>query len=341
MLARPRVVRRRGRPRVRRSKPQLDEFGWSEVLARVAAAVLLVRRRLAAEAQAAVAVLVAASARLEVRGFLVPPAPCERRAVDVRAADPDPAEPRTRRAHVEVHLPARAEPVALVGRADRVDDLAADGVAEVRERVERLQRARLDAEPLCDVARGRGRIALSPGDALLVPGQIRGRPGEPVARIGVESREQPLEPVGRDDAAALEQDEDVRVAPRGEPVEAGRDSAWFRRRVEPDTTQREQRRGRRRVGTVPEHDELVRRSGVALEAPERRLQAGQLLVHVDAHADARCGVTSHSRRAAGSSCSSPRRGRGRGSCRSPRSASQASGTTGRGRPRSSCRSRRW
>src|SRR5207249_135861 len=132
--------------------------GGREVLAGVAAAVGLVAGALPTQAQSAERVLVAAAAGLEAARLLVAPARGEGRAGDVGGAGPDAAPAGTRGADVVVHLPAWSQAVALVGPADRLDDLAPHGVAEIGQAVERLQRARHCAEAPGDLGGGARQI---------------------------------------------------------------------------------------------------------------------------------------------------------------------------------------
>ena len=131
-------------------------------------------------------ILIAPLIDLEARGLLALAARGERRAPDVRGAGPQPVEPGARGADVEIHLPAGAEAVALICLADGNQHLAPHGVAEVAKTVERRQRAAERAEPPFRILGRAGdlveRAAGVRKDALLVPGPVRRRPGQPRSR---------------------------------------------------------------------------------------------------------------------------------------------------------------
>src|SRR5262249_61744529 len=106
---------------------------------------------------AAELVLVAPLIRLEVGGLVPLPAPCEHSAVHVHTARPDAAEAGPVRPHVVIHLPARPEPVSLIGRPARVDHLPAGGGAAGGEAVQRGQRPGAAGGPTAAPRRRAGR----------------------------------------------------------------------------------------------------------------------------------------------------------------------------------------
>src|SRR5262249_6943781 len=119
----------------------VDQIARREMLACIAATVRLVdsANALAAQAEPAEFVLVAALAGVEVGGLVALPAPCGSTSEDVRRGRPHPTEPCTLGPNRVVHLPARTKRIALVGRANCLHHVPTNRVTKVRQRVERLE----------------------------------------------------------------------------------------------------------------------------------------------------------------------------------------------------------
>src|SRR5262249_9061509 len=131
----------RGGPR-RQRRPELNEGGRRKVGTGVATAVRPIVRLLAAQPPPTELILVAVFASVEAQRFLLPAPGGEGGTVDVGRAGPHAAKPCPGCPHVIIHLPTRAQPVALIRSTDRFHHLAADDVAEVGQAVKRLQAAR-------------------------------------------------------------------------------------------------------------------------------------------------------------------------------------------------------
>ena len=116
------------------------------MLAGLAAAVILVVRPQPVQPQAAETILVEAAGTFYLAHFGATAPFGMRVAVGVGGAHPDPQEAGSGGPDVVVHLPAGPQAVFLVGPADGLDDLASDGKAEVRQAVQRLERARCRTE---------------------------------------------------------------------------------------------------------------------------------------------------------------------------------------------------
>src|SRR5262249_61410130 len=129
-----------GRGRAVHRQTNLDEIRRREVGTGITTAMRDVTGALARQDQAAELVLVAVLVGREQAMLVVPALGRNRTPVDERTLRPDGAKSGARRAHRVVHFPARARPIALVGFADRVDDLTAHRIAKIGEAMERLRR---------------------------------------------------------------------------------------------------------------------------------------------------------------------------------------------------------
>ena len=167
-------------------------------------------------------------------------------AVGVGGADPHPLEAGPGGPDVVIHLPAGPEAVRLVGAADRLDDRAPDGQAEVRQAVQRLQRARRRAEALTGQRGGPGhfRRARAAEHPLLVPRAVGRGASQPPPRFG-ERLDQQLQASRPEHRAALDENHDRRVAAGSQPVETGGRSQRLRGSPSRKTGQR--RLGRERI----------------------------------------------------------------------------------------------
>ena len=128
------------------------------MLAGLAAAVVLVVRPLPVQPEAAEAVLVKAAGSPHPAGFGSTPAVGGWVTVSIGGAHPHSLEAGPGRPDVVVHFPAGPEGVFLVGPADRLDDLAPDHQAEVRQAVQRKQRTGCWAKALTSHRGGPGHI---------------------------------------------------------------------------------------------------------------------------------------------------------------------------------------
>lgn len=281
-------VRERGGEE-RRRDAELDEPGRREVLAGVAAAVRLVADAFAAQPFAAEAVLVAAAAVLEEAALVHRAAGGEGRAPDERGGHPHPSPSRAGGARVVVHLPAGPGAVPLVRRAHLVPHGPADGVAEVAQRVQRLQRPHRIPEPRgqpvpggVDGGLGAGACRLG---ALRVPRAVGGGPRQPVARVRGERRQQPVQPPRRGDAPALQQHADVRLRPAHQPVERRGGAARVREPQPVHPAGFRERRLRRRVRVVRDGEQVHGRGDRAAHALQRGPEARRLGVHDEPHGD--------------------------------------------------------
>ena len=101
---------------------------------------------LATQSRAAEFVLIAMFARLKQAPFIVRATAGERRAIDVSAASPHSAPARPRGADVVIHLPTRAEAITFIGTTDRLDHFATNDVTEIRQAMQRGERARFTCQ---------------------------------------------------------------------------------------------------------------------------------------------------------------------------------------------------
>src|SRR5687767_12566785 len=116
--------------------PDLDQRNGSEVGAGVAAAMLPVIGLLVLEPRPAELILITLPARFEQLCFGNSPPHRHGGPVYVRTANPDAPESRACGPNVEVHLPARAHTIRLVGASDRFDHVAAHRITEIRKTIE-------------------------------------------------------------------------------------------------------------------------------------------------------------------------------------------------------------
>src|SRR5438067_2036578 len=93
----------------------------------------------AAQPRPAEFVLIAPPVDLETRRRFARATCGERRPPHERGADPDVLKPGACGSHVEVHLPARAETVGLVGRTGSRECRAPHRVTEVADAVQRCE----------------------------------------------------------------------------------------------------------------------------------------------------------------------------------------------------------
>src|SRR5208337_1755814 len=206
-----------------------------EIRAGITPAVGAVIQLLATEPGAAEFVLVAPLARLKTESLLASSSRREWRPGNVGRAGPDAMEPRAGRSDVIVHLPAGAQAVPFIGRADGLDDLAAHGVTEIAEAVEGSQGAPGPAEPTRGFLRSAGHLGgrrprVREG-SLFVPGSVGRGTGQAMARVGVERRKQVVQPARSDPGAALEKDNHPGGCLPRQAVEAGRHAERLGRAV--------------------------------------------------------------------------------------------------------------
>src|SRR4051812_32694082 len=117
-----------------------------EIFAGIAATVLTITLPLTGQMRTAKLVLIQALARFEVSGLRAAAARSERRAVHVSRARPNSTPAGALRANVVIHFPARAGAITFVSRADAFDYLAAHGVTEISQTVQRLEGPQLIAK---------------------------------------------------------------------------------------------------------------------------------------------------------------------------------------------------
>jgi len=194
--------------------------------------------------------------------------------------DPQSAPSRAGGSGVEVHLPAAAEPVTLIGAARVAQRFAADGVAEVGQAEQWAQSGCAGAESaqqpncglveagLCSVGRGH--------DALLIPRTIGRRPGDTAARVAVECVQHAVQPAGSDQRTAFQQHEDVGGRMCCEAIQACGATEWntgSQLRQVVQTGEHAEHVGCRSVRE--QHHPMIG-SGVAFDGTQRRQQGGRV-----------------------------------------------------------------
>jgi hypothetical protein len=273
----------------------LDQVERGEVFADIAFAVRFVGGGFAAEAEGAKLVLIAMAAGVEEPRFVCGAASAKGRAVYIRAAGPDAAEAGARGTDVIVHLPAGAEAVLFVGGPEGVDHLAANGVTEVGETVEWFEVAESSAETLLHSLRDAidldqrraGRVSRDAllCEALLVPAMVGGGSGQSVGGSCGEGREDGVEPALADDAAVLEEDDDVGRGAGCESIEASGRAEFLRGAGLRQVRELTKFGQCGLVGTVGEKDEFKGLGRVRGETLQRATQTEWLIADMDADAD--------------------------------------------------------
>ena len=251
----------------------------------------LVAGRSTPETKPAEAILVEAPARLEPSGLLEAPPAGHGMTEDVGAGDEHAREPGSGRPDVVVHLPARSEPVGLVGCADLLNHVPSHCVAEVGQAVERFEGPVTGAEAAADLVGRLDDIFERPAglgkELLLVPGAVGRGPGQADAGL-VEGPLEQGQPLGADDRPAFEEDDGTCVAEGREAIEARRGPL---RLVGPQPRKRLQVRVgvdggcRGSVGAVGQEDELDVRRRVGTHRGKGGKKAIRFGMRMDADAD--------------------------------------------------------